>query len=389
GGVPNIPFRDLAIQKRENDLVGATFGRSFYVFDDYTPLRRVSEEMLEQQVELFPVRDAWWYIPRRPFGDDGPSDQGAAFFTAPNPPFGAVFTYYLKEELETQKQSRQKKEKEIAKEGGDTPFPGWDVLQAEEEEEKAEIVLTVRDEAGDVVRRIAGPAGSGFHRVAWDLHYPTTNAVTSLEPAESWMPDDGPLAPPGRYTVTLAQRVGGELSPLAEPQGFEVKRMREGTLPGSSPEETLAFTRELAEINRQVDGAGKILDQTAERLQLIKHALMKSTVNDALLDDEARALEQKVFELRGALRGNKRQEDIGEPMPHTIGRRLSAASIGTMLSTYGPTPTHRQTLAIAQEELEEVKQGLKQLLQVDLPAFEDQLEAAGVPWTPGRGVPGT
>ncbi|MGB5815233.1 MAG: glycosyl hydrolase, partial [Thermoanaerobaculia bacterium] len=185
GGVPNIPFRDLAIQKRENDLVGATFGRSFYVFDDYTPLRRVSAEMLEQQVELFPVRDAWWYIPRRPFGDDGPSDQGAAFFTAPNPPFGAVFTYYLKEELETQKQSRQKKEKEIAKEGGDTPFPGWDVLQAEEEEEKAEIVLTVRDKAGDVVRRIAGPAGSGFHRVAWDLHYPTTNAVTSLEPAES------------------------------------------------------------------------------------------------------------------------------------------------------------------------------------------------------------
>ncbi|MGB6367491.1 MAG: hypothetical protein WBG93_11745, partial [Thermoanaerobaculia bacterium] len=96
-----------------------------------------------------------------------------------------------------------------------------------------------------------------------------------------------------------------------------------------------------------------------------------------------------LFELRGMLRGNERQDDIGEPRPHTIGRRLSAASIGTMLSTYGPTPNHRQTLAIAQEELEEVKQGLKQLLQVDLPAFEEQLEAAGVPWTPGRGVPGS
>ena len=389
GGVPNIPFRDLAIQKRENDLVGATFGRSFYVFDDYTPLRQVSEEMLEQQVKLFPVRDAWWYIPRRPLGDDGKADQGADFFAAPNPPFGAVFTYYLKEGLETQKQSRQKREKEIAKEGGDTPFPGWDVLQGEEEEEEAEIVLTVRDEAGAVVRRLAGSADSGFHRVAWDLHYPATDAVTSLEPTHSWMPDYGPLAPPDRYTVTLAQRVGGELSRLAEPQSFDVKRMREGTLPGSSPEETLAFTRELAEINRQADGAGEIIDQTAERLQLIKHALMKSTVNDASLDDEARDLERRLFALRGALRGNERQDDIGEPMPHTIGMRLSAASIGTMLSTYGPTPNHRHTLAIAQEELEEVKKGLKQLLEVDLPAFEERLETAGVPWTPGRGVPGT
>jgi hypothetical protein len=116
---------------------------------------------------------------------------------------------------------------------------------------------------------------------------------------------------------------------------------------------------------------------------------MKSTVNDAALDDEARALEQRLFELRSALRGNERQNEIGEPMPHTIGRRLSAASMGSMLSTYGPTPSHRQTLAIAQEELEEVKQGLEQLIEVDLPAFEERLEAAGVPWTPGRGVPGT
>ena len=201
-------------------------------------------------------------------------------------------------------------------------------------------------------------------------------------------PDDGPLAPPGRYTVTLSERVGGELTQLAEPQSFEVKRMREGTLQGSSPEEALAFTRELAEINRQADGAGEIIDQTAEHLQLIKHALMQSTVSDASLDHEARALERRLFELRTALRGNKRQDDIGEPMPHTIGRRLLAASMGTVLSTYGPTPNHRQTLAIAQEELEEVKQGLKQLIEIDLPAFEGRLEAAGVPWTPGRGVPG-
>jgi len=68
GGVPTISFRDLAIQKRENDLVGASFGRSIYVFDDYSPLRQVSEELLERDAVLFPVKDAWWYIEKRPLG---------------------------------------------------------------------------------------------------------------------------------------------------------------------------------------------------------------------------------------------------------------------------------------------------------------------------------
>jgi hypothetical protein len=63
GGVPTIPFRDLVIQRRENDLVGATFGRGFYVLDDYTVLREVTEERLAEEATLFPIRPAWWYLP--------------------------------------------------------------------------------------------------------------------------------------------------------------------------------------------------------------------------------------------------------------------------------------------------------------------------------------
>ncbi len=85
--------------------------------------------------------------------------------------------------------------------------------------------------------------------------------------------------------------------------------------------------------------------------------------------------------------GNEQQDELGEPVPHSIGRRLSSAAMGNMLSTHGPTPNHQQTLAIAQEELAEVKTDLAQLVEVDLPAFEEKLDAAGVPWTPGRGVP--
>jgi hypothetical protein len=290
--------------------------------------------------------------------------------------------------LKTQKAIRQESEKETAKEGGDTPYPGWDALQEEAREEDPAVVLIVRDSSGNAVRRLTGPSESGFHRVAWDLRYPLTDAVTSLEPAESWMPSFGPLSAPGTYTVTLAQRVAGEVTELGEPQSFAVKRMKTGTLPGSSPEAMVAFVRELAETKRQAQGVAEIFEATGEQLKLIKHALMQSTVSDASLDDEVRALEQTLFDLRKLAFGNEIQNQLGEPVPHTIERRISAASIGTMMSTYGPTPNHRQTLDIAQEELAEVRAGLAQLVDVDLPAFEQKLEAAGVPWTPGRGVPG-
>ena len=200
GGIPNIPFRDLAIQKRENDLVGASFGRSFFVFDDYTPLRQVSEEMLGHEATLFPVRDAWWYIEKRPLGRSSKATQGGDFFVAPNPPFGAVFTYYLKDGYKSKKAERQEAEKKTAEEGGDTPNPGWDALLAEAQEEAPGVLFTISDASGNVVRRMTAPAGKGFHRVAWDLRFPETDAVTSLEEEQGFGRDaGGPLVEPGRY----------------------------------------------------------------------------------------------------------------------------------------------------------------------------------------------
>ena len=61
GGVPTIPFRDLAIQKRNNDLVGASFGRGIYVLDDYSPLSSLKEVVDAKSSTALPVRDAWWY----------------------------------------------------------------------------------------------------------------------------------------------------------------------------------------------------------------------------------------------------------------------------------------------------------------------------------------
>src|SRR5258706_10198398 len=89
GGLPTIAVRDLAIQRRENDLVLATFGRGFYVLDDYAPLRNVSAAALEKEAALFPVKRAGIFIPESPYGLREKSFFGEAFYTAPNTPEGA------------------------------------------------------------------------------------------------------------------------------------------------------------------------------------------------------------------------------------------------------------------------------------------------------------
>ena len=388
GGVPTIPFRDLAIQRRENDLVGATFGRGFFIFDDYSFLRESTDEALDDEAHLFPVRDAWWYIPRRPLGEDGKASLGAAHYIAPNPPFGAVITYHLARPLQSREAARREREKDIAKEGGDTPYPGWDALEAERREEAPAILVTIRDDAGEVVRRLEGPATEGFHRIAWDLRRPRALPVTD-EKANEWnRPQHGWLVPPGTYTAELAKRANGEVTELTDPVAFKVTRLRNGALEGSPPEDTAAFLARFDRLAHAAEAAKVSIASAFERLQKLKTALAQSTADPAgKLDGEVRRLEQRLYVLDEALRGNQSQRGIGEPATHTILDRLRFIRTGNQYSTYGPTPSQRHSLEIARSEFSVLREDLHEIFGVDLPALEQRLEAAGVPWTPGRPLP--
>jgi hypothetical protein len=111
-GLPTVAVRDLEIQKRENDLVIATFGRGFYVLDDYSPLRNITKEEVNKPATIFPVKDAWMYVQSVPLGVRGKGFQGESFFTTPNPKVGAVFTYYVKDDIKTIKEKRRAAEAE-------------------------------------------------------------------------------------------------------------------------------------------------------------------------------------------------------------------------------------------------------------------------------------
>ena len=392
GGVPNIPFRDLAIQRRENDLVGATFGRGFYVLDDYSALRELSESALaDNEALLFDTRPAHWYVQRRPLGREGRATQGADFFVADNPPFGAVFTYYLRDTHETARAARRAAEEEIAAEGGDTPSPSWAELRAEDAEEEPVVVLRVRDAAGHLVRSVEGPASAGFHRVAWDLRLPSLDPWSPDEgDGEDWPPGGGFLAAPGSYSVELCLREQGAVRSLGAPRSFEVVPLHEGgALPGASPTEVAAFLSELAQLAQGADAARASLDGGMTRAEAILSVLRRVDRENPAIEREARAIHAGLRELVLELDGDPRRETMGDPTgPVPIAQRISYADMGNRWSTYGPTPAHLESVRIARAQLDALELALDGLLRERLRALEERMDLAGLPWTPGRPLSG-
>ncbi|HSR51538.1 MAG TPA: glycosyl hydrolase [Acidobacteriota bacterium] len=385
GGVPVISFRDLAIQRRENDLVGASFGRSFYVLDDYSALREVSAERLEEEATLFSTRDAWWYVPRPDLSfDDEKGSQGASHFVAPNPPFGAVFTYHLRDGLKTQEQMRQEAEKELEA-GEDVPFPGWEALSEEAAETDPKIWIIVKDSDGNTVRRVSGPAGKGFHRVAWDLRYPAPDAV-GLGSSSSAAQASGMMAAPGTYSATLAKEVNGEITALGSSVSFEVVPMREGALEGSSHAVTAAFWRSYEDAVRTASAVNQALGNELSRAEAMKTALARAPAAPGNLDSRLNDLRSSLLDLQERLFGNRAKGRIGEKTRPTVGSRLFAVQRGVERSTYGPTPTHREQLQIATDQLEQIKSDLE-AARNESEALGQALLEAGAPWVEGNRLP--
>jgi hypothetical protein len=382
-GVPTISFRDLEIQRREDDLVGASFGRGFYILDDYSPLREITPELLEQEAALFGARRAWWYVERRPLGSRTKASQGDSFFTAPNPPFGAVFTYYLREPLLTKEEMRQQAEEPLIAEGEDTPFPGWDAVRSEQKEMDPAIILTIRDAQGEVVRHVeGGPTEQGFHRIAWDLRYPATQAIGVQG---SWFAPQvqGIMAPPGQYTAELARRVDGVVTELSGPVSFEVTRLREGTLPAADPEAVVAFWRRVDDLRRQTTAVSQLLPKLEKRVAELDEARARTLSSAGELDEPMAQIANELYEIKRELGGTPEAYVVLELETTTVANRLDFVVTGTSFSTYGPTPSHVEAMDLAEEQFAAVKSRLVRLTEEAIPAFERSLVEAGAPWVPG------
>jgi photosystem II stability/assembly factor-like uncharacterized protein len=383
--LPTIAVRDLEFQKREDDLVVGTFGLGIYLLDDVSPLRSSSEE-LGKQPTLFKPRDAWIFIPDNRRGWGGKGDYGIDRYSADNPPYGAVFSYYLPEEIHSLKKQRQEAEKKLAGKGEDTPYPDWEALRAEDREEAPAVVLTVKDAEGQVIRRIKGETGKGFHRIAWDLRYPAPDPIniTSEPEFAPWQsPPSGPLATPGEYQVSLSQRVQGEWKDLAGPQVFVLKPLFSGGLVADDQQARLKFELEAAELYRAVSGADRATQEVESQLDHLMAALQETPAAGEDLAQQARALKARLQDLHVVLNGDTTISSRYEPVPLSLTGRIGYIIGGYWNSQAAVPQGYRDSLAIAEadyaaaiKELEEIAAGVAGL--------GTAAEALGAPWTPGR-----
>ena len=334
-GLPTIMVRDLAIQKQMDDLVIGTFGRGIYVLDDYSPIRVATPEMLRKESALFPVRTALSYIP----ANSSRGEQGASFFTAPNPPVGAEITFNLGKGLMTKRQERLQRERAAVSRGG-------------------------RGGAGGGGGR--GGAGGGEEAPAF---FGRGGGA-------------GALAVPGKYTVALAKRQDGVITPLAGSQSFEV--VGQGPATREDRMALAEFQDKLARLQKAMTATTETAAAARTRLEAIKRAVDATPSLPLKVREETLRVEKELSDIELALAGDRVWRSHNEGIPASIQERVQAAASPARATTGRPTKTAIEQYQIASDALAVQIPKLRRLIETDIRALEKQLDAAGAPPTPGR-----
>ncbi|MCO6490360.1 MAG: glycosyl hydrolase [Phaeodactylibacter sp.] len=382
-GLPVIAVRDIAIQKRDNALVLGTFGRGFYVLDDYSPLRQMAEENLQAEAKIFPVSDGLVYIESVPLGRREKGFQGDNFYTAPNPPIGVTFTYYLKEDIKTLKEQRREEEKKKIKDGEPVRYPTYEELLAEEREEAPYLLFTIRDAGDAVVRKLKASASKGVQCITWDGRRPSLSPIReSSNPNE----DSGMLAVPGEYTVSLSKSVNGQFTELVGPQPFLLESLGGVTLAARDRQALAQFHREAGELDRVIDGASRRLREVDDRLKLIEKAIAASSAPTEEMISLASEVREELRAIRLIMDGDDVASQLDQDPPMGVASRMGWLVYEMWRSTSAPTETQKEALRIIRKEFSPLPARINELADGKLKALEEALEKAGAPYTPGRRI---
>ena len=382
GGTPTIPFRDITIQRRENDLVGASFGRGFYIMDDISPIREFEQSMLKSEATLFTIKPAYWYIEK-----NGVYGQGDAQYKAKNPPFGAVFTYFMPEKLKSLKDIRKEKEKELTKKNSEITFPGWDALETEKTQQSPSIILTIKNSSGKVVNIITGTNKKGFNRVNWRLNY-SKKSGEKLKVNKKSNNSNGSkiMVTPGDYTVTLSKRIDGKNTALVEAKEFKVIPLSKGALKGASYTEIEVFRKKYNKFQQDLTATNFVVSKNILFIDAMKRALNKAENTNTVLSNGIYETREQLLTIEKQLKGYKTKNEIGELSNPTPGNAGFIGMVALTSSTYGPTATHNASLDTAIKELNQIKIKLKEINKKIIPELEQELKATGAPWIEGQGL---
>jgi photosystem II stability/assembly factor-like uncharacterized protein len=338
--LPTVPVDDIQIHPRDGDLVLGTHGRGVWILDDAAPLVALPQAR-GRDLHLFPIPTATqWRL------YDHKANTGHKSFLAPNPPEGALLTYWLGSQ------------------------PG----------EKDEVKITVTDSAGALVREIKGPKPTlGMNRAAWDLRREAP--VKPEEGAERGGgggfggPPRGPLVLPGSYTVKLAtaskeasQTVVVEDDPRIRISDAERREWHETQL-------------QAGRIWAKADAADKAVKSIKKQLEELKGALDKKKDTPEAVTKGVKDLLEKTTPLARQLSSDSPMGFAGAPLaadPEPLLPR--ARMLGFGLGSYAGSPTAQQKMVIERTSraVDEVAAAVKALQQTDVPALNKLIYESGI-----------
>jgi len=330
---PTVPVDDIQIHPRENDLIVATHGRSFWILDDVGPLEHATEALAED-VYLFPVRPAtlWTIAGGWPFQSDR--------FQAADPPHGAIIRYRLSEAL---------------------PEPAADSSETSAADStRAPRRLEILDGSGEVLRTLEPANEPGIRQVVWDFTYDPPFEGGGGGGGFFGGGGNAPRALPGTYTARLT---AGDVSRETR---IEVRADPRLDATPADLQARLDAQLRMHRLRKPLRDANQRLEEMGDRVGAIRELL-----DDADLDDEARAPLDEAVDAFAERLGDV-EDDLEEA------NRLGTALFGIALSSLRPTSDQmwaiERTWAAAPPVLERVNA----LLTDELPALEARLNAAGV-----------
>ncbi len=334
--LPRVAVHDIVVHPRENDLILATHGRSIWIFDDATPLQQLSGEVLSRDVHLFDIRPAIRFTTR--FTRYGIGDK---VFTGPNPPYGALITYHLK----------------------DKP------------DEKTKVKIEILASSGQVIRELDQiPKEKGLNRVVWDLRYngPKLRRPPSEEETRFTGGPRGPQVLPGIYTVRLIvgdktqeKRVEVRMDPTLQVSMLQLQAQLEHTL-------------RLRDMQTATNEGLKSLDSLKDQLQQIE-----KTIKDRLPDAPQALLTaitehvKQIDSLQKSL--TSPQEGLGFRGRSQLIEKLNSLFSSIDGVNAAPTPAQKEFYAEVQTEFRAKMEEVNKFLNQAVPKLNEALRKQGAP----------
>ena len=338
-GMPNISVRDLAIQKRENDLVVGTFGRGIYVLDDYSSLREFKKENVSEEIVLFTPKNAFWYTEKRILGSRRKAAQGDNFYLADNPPYGVNFTYYQANKYKSKKEIRLNQEKELEKNKKEVSTPTWNLLESEKNELTPSVWAFIYSQDGNIVKKVKAINKSGFNRISWDLTSESKNIITKDNFENS---SRGNLIAPDEYSAQMFKQIEGKYIAVSNKVKFNVIPLKQGALKGSPYNVVVSYWNEVSELRSKIYHLSKQIKDLKNKSLIALKAYQRAELVDEKINMKILSLREKILELELNVNGSSIKSKVGEQNDYPRMRDYIWAA--SSYSTYGPTKQHKESL---------------------------------------------